>query len=95
MAEVRFSNVDKSFGDARVVAGLDLVVGVRPEAVRRPAPDGVGPAAAITVTVELVEPLGDEVDPHDLPEIGAPFELGVPHHAVHLFDPDTEQRLGS
>jgi multiple sugar transport system ATP-binding protein len=59
--------------------------------------------------VEIAEPLGDEVivharagedmvvfrqDPHRMPAIGDRLEVQMELDALHLFDAETERRLG-
>ncbi len=88
--------------------GREIVVGVRPEAIGLPEEDADSPTARITIEVELVEPLGDEVvvygrmedqmvtaklGPREFPEIGEKLELAVRLDAVQLFDASTEKRL--
>jgi multiple sugar transport system ATP-binding protein len=89
--------------------GLKVVLGIRPENIREAARDGV-PATAIRVKVEFVEPLGYEVivhgrvgddllvakvDPHRAPEMGSEMTLEIEDDAIHLFDAQTENRLGT
>jgi len=88
--------------------GKEIVVGVRPEAIGLPEEADDAPTARITIEVELVEPLGDEVvvygrlkdqmvtaklGPREFPEIGEKLELAVRLDAVQLFDASTEKRL--
>ena len=62
----------------------------------------------LQVTIEIAEPLGDEVvvhgrqgedaiafkmDPHHPPEIGARVQALVEIDRLHLFDADTEKRI--
>ncbi|HVT18255.1 MAG TPA: sn-glycerol-3-phosphate ABC transporter ATP-binding protein UgpC [Thermoanaerobaculia bacterium] len=98
---------------ARGRDGRRVVLGIRPENVRGARRDGAGdsrPAAvaALSATVEFVEPLGHEVivharvgdslivakaDPHASPEIGADFALALELDAIHLFDAASEERI--
>jgi multiple sugar transport system ATP-binding protein len=92
-------------------AGKDavpVVLGVRPENVLQPSRTPRGAAARIPVTVEIAEPLGDEVivharagddmvvfrqDPRPIPGIGDRFEVQVELEHLHLFDAATQRRL--
>jgi multiple sugar transport system ATP-binding protein len=90
--------------------GAKLVMGVRPENVVPPGRTPRGPAATVSVTVEIGEPLGDEVvvharagedglvfkqDPHLPAEIGARMEVQLELDALHLFDGQTKLRIGA
>jgi multiple sugar transport system ATP-binding protein len=95
------------------VAGRDgakVVLGIRPENLVPPGLEPRGPTAPIAVTVEIVEPLGNEVvvharagqdgltykqDPHVPTAIGGTLELRLELDATHLFDATTERRLGA
>ncbi len=87
----------------KAVAGKKLVVGVRPEHLQA---TGSGPS--LSVQVEILEPLGDQlvvhgtledtplvfkVDPHRPMKIGERVEVFVAVERLHLFDASTEQRL--
>jgi multiple sugar transport system ATP-binding protein len=87
--------------------GMKIVLGLRPENLREAT--GPGEGTRILGTVEFVEPLGHEVivhvragddlllaklDPHRAPEVGNAIDLAVELAALHLFDAETEQRLG-
>jgi multiple sugar transport system ATP-binding protein len=89
--------------------GARLVVGVRPENAVPPGRASRGETAPLAVTVEIVEPLGNEVvvharlggetlvfkqDPHRPTAIGATLDVAVELDAVHLFDAQTELRIG-
>ena len=89
--------------------GRRVIVGVRPENLLDPGEVARGETSRVTVEVEIVEPLGHEViihgrvgdnmlvaklDPHRAPRMGALVELVVELDALHLFDAETEQRLG-
>ena len=41
------------------------------------------------------EPLVAKADPHRTPEVGAPLDVIVELSGLHLFDPETELRLGA
>ena len=90
--------------------GQGVVVGVRPEHVVPPGQPARGETAPVAVTVEIAEPLGDEVvvharagefalvfkqDPHTVSTIGEPLEVRLELAALHLFDATTELRLGA
>ncbi len=95
------------------VAGRDgakVVLGIRPENLVPPGQEPRGPTAPIAVTVEIVEPLGNEVvvharagqdgltykqDPHVPTILGGTLELRLELDATHLFDATTERRLGA
>jgi multiple sugar transport system ATP-binding protein len=88
--------------------GKKLVVGIRPEHFVEAVdemPDGHAP---IEVEVEVVEPLGHEVlvhgkagddlftaalEPTRFPEMGERVTLALEIDKIHLFDPDSEERL--
>jgi multiple sugar transport system ATP-binding protein len=89
--------------------GAKVVVGVRPENVVGEGRAPRGEAAPLEVTVEIAEPLGDEVvvharvgeeplvfkqDPHRSAEIGARLTVQVELDALHLFDAASQLRLG-
>ena len=95
-------------GHTRDHDGGEIVVGVRPEAIGTAGAWDDAPAAPLTIQVELVEPLGDEVvvygtlegqmvtaklGPREIPEIGEPLRLDVRLDAVQLFDAASERRL--
>ncbi len=90
--------------------GAKVVMGVRPENLAPPGREPRGPSAPIPVTVEIAEPLGNEVvvharagqdgltykqDPHQATVIGGTLELRLELDATHLFDATTERRLGA
>jgi multiple sugar transport system ATP-binding protein len=90
--------------------GARVVMGVRPENLAPPGREPRGPSAPVSVTVEIVEPLGNEVvvharagqdgltykqDPHVPTAIGSTLELQLELDATHLFDATTERRLGA
>jgi multiple sugar transport system ATP-binding protein len=93
------------------LAGRDgdaVTLGIRPENL---VPEGRaprGPAAPLRVTVEIAEPLGDEVvvharlgedamvfkqDPHRPAPIGAVLDVALELDALHLFDAKTKLRI--
>jgi multiple sugar transport system ATP-binding protein len=89
--------------------GTRLVVGVRPESVVAEGRTPRGEAAPLRVTVEIAEPLGDEVvvharageealvfkqDPHRPTPLGGALEVRLELDALHLFDAETQRRLG-
>ena len=88
--------------------GQRLVVGLRPEHMLEEGRPLRGESAPLTVTVEMIEPLGDQViahvklgddllafrlEAHRAPEPGDPLPVRVQLDAMHLFDAATEQRL--
>jgi len=89
------------------VVGREVVVGIRPEALR-PIPDQEATPASINAEVELIEPVGNETfinlryGPHELvsrvtggfvPEPGASLRLAYSPRALHFFDAETQQRI--
>lgn len=87
----------------------DVLVGIRPENLLDAGSGGRGPTANLTVDVEVVEPLGHEVlvhgrlgddlvvakaDPHRTPEVGKPLDLVIELDRLHIFDTESELRLG-
>jgi len=97
----------------RAVAGANVgrrvVVGVRPENILEAGTETQGATHALTVEVEIAEPLGNEVvvhgrigddllvaklDPHHVPGLGDKVNLVIELDRLHLFDAETEQRLG-
>jgi multiple sugar transport system ATP-binding protein len=89
--------------------GRKVILGVRAEHILSDGRAARGEAAPLRTTVELVETLGDEIGvharagddalvykqpPHHVPEVGAqvPVQLELDH--LHLFDAETEARLG-
>jgi len=90
-------------------AGARLVVGVRPEGVAGEGRAVRGETATLDATVEIAEPLGDEVvvharageeglvfkqDPHRAPAIGEALQVRLQLDALHLFDAESQLRLG-
>jgi multiple sugar transport system ATP-binding protein len=89
--------------------GRKVIVGFRPEHVLPPGRAARGETGPILVTVEICETLGDEVvvharagddaivfkqDPHHVPEVGANVAVQLELSQLHLFDAETEARLG-
>jgi multiple sugar transport system ATP-binding protein len=82
----------------------EVLVGVRPEDLVL-APNGAG---AIEATLEVVEPVGNEiflnlryedraivmrVPPQELPDTGSPLRIAIKPERVHLFDAKTGRRI--
>ncbi len=92
----------------RPYAGRELLMGVRPEHVGEPRSHGGSSTAALGGAVEIVETIGHEVivhvrsgedmviaklGAHRIPGFGDHIDLVMDCDAIHLFDPQTEQRL--
>ena len=90
--------------------GQRVIVGIRPENLMDSGKAGRGQTTALTVEVEVVEPLGHEAiihgrigkdllvakfDPHRTPRPGDRVELNVELEAMRLFDAATEKRLAA
>ncbi len=90
--------------------GAKVVVGIRPESVVPPGRAPRGEAVPVTVTVDIAEPLGDEVvvhahvgqdavvfkqDPHRPAAIGSSQEVRLELDALHVFDAESQRRLGA
>jgi len=90
--------------------GKKIKVGIRPDNIVSPSVAARGETAPIEVSVDLVEPLGNEVivhsrladnslvfrlPPQHTPESGAKLQVLVELDAMHLFDAETEQRLSA
>jgi multiple sugar transport system ATP-binding protein len=90
-------------------AGRNVVTGIRPENVVPEGRTARGEAALLNVAVEIAEPLGDEVvvharagsgtlaykqDPHRPAEIGSRADVRLELDGLHLFDAETQQRIG-
>ncbi len=90
--------------------GKKIIVGIRPEHLLDPSIPTRGEKAKLAVEVEVIEPLGDEVivharvgdellvykvEPQMTPEVGQKLEIAVELDRLHLFDADTEKRLGA
>ena len=96
---------------ARVGQGQvgNVTLGIRPEHIYLHAPAGVGALAQVPATVEVVEPVGNEIfiyfssgsashlvasiSSEQAPEVGKPCELVFDLSRIHLFDAATEQAL--
>jgi multiple sugar transport system ATP-binding protein len=89
--------------------GRSVTLGIRPESIteRRPAPDAA-PGTSLGVTVNVVEPLGDEmllylstgkhdliakVDAHQRVEVGQSMEIALDVARGHVFDSATGENL--
>jgi len=85
-------------------SGRDLLLGIRPEALRAAAADERG----FDAQVEVVEPVGNEAfvnlrvagqplvlrgPPRDLPAPGSTWRLAAPGPDLHAFDPATGERI--
>ena len=90
--------------------GKKVVFGIRPENLVELDKPARGETAKVGVDVEILEPLGHEVivhgrigddilvsklDPHKTPRMGDRVEIVVELDALHLFDAETERRLGT
>jgi multiple sugar transport system ATP-binding protein len=95
---------------AQANRGKKIVFGIRPENLVELDKPARGETAKVGVDVEILEPLGHEVivhgrigddilvsklDPHKTPRLGDRVEIVVELDALHLFDAETERRLGS
>jgi multiple sugar transport system ATP-binding protein len=95
-------------GDA--TEGTKVVLGIRPENVVPPGRPPRGQSHRLALTVEIVEVLGDEVvvhgrageetlvfkqDPHLPAVVGSTIEVQLELDALHLFDAESERRLGA
>jgi len=89
-------------------AGLEVIVGVRPENILDAARGGRGETAKVNAEVDIVEPLGHEVivhgrvgddaivaklEPQRAPKMGSRIDLVIELDFLHLFDAATERRL--
>jgi multiple sugar transport system ATP-binding protein len=94
-------------GTVRV--GARVVGGIRPENVAPPGRSPRGEAAPLRALVEFAEPLGDQVvvhgrageevvvfkqDPHRPVAIGDALEVQLELEALHLFDAESQRRIG-
>lgn len=88
--------------------GQRVVVGVRPEDIRDPDRSPRGVSAALELTTDLLETLGDEmvvhasrgadsfafeIDAQHAPELGEKVIVAIELERLHLFDADTERRI--
>ena len=89
-------------------AGRPLLMGIRPEHVGEAAAHPWTLTANLGGNVDIVETIGHEVivhfkageetviaklGAHRIPRFGERIDLAMDCNAIHLFDPDTEQRL--
>jgi multiple sugar transport system ATP-binding protein len=89
-------------------AGREVLLGVRPEHVGEASAHGWQLTASVAGPVEIVETIGHEVivhircgdeiviaklGAHRIPRFGDHLELVADAEAMHLFDPQTEQRI--
>jgi multiple sugar transport system ATP-binding protein len=89
-------------------AGKEVLMGVRPEHVGEAAAHNWSSTAQLGGTIEIVETIGHEVivhfrcgddmviaklGAHRIPTFGEQITLAMNCDAMHLFDPQTEQRL--
>jgi multiple sugar transport system ATP-binding protein len=89
--------------------GRKVTAGLRPEHVLPPGRETRGESSKVEITVEIVETLGDELvvharvgddtliykeDAHRTPEIGDKVTVQLELSKLHLFDAETEVRLG-
>ena len=89
-------------------ASKTVIVGMRPENIVEASRPAREPTAALELSAELVEPLGNEVvlhgrhgddlivfkmDPHQQPAMGDRVKALVELDALHLFDADSEKRI--
>ncbi|HVO18422.1 MAG TPA: sn-glycerol-3-phosphate ABC transporter ATP-binding protein UgpC [Anaeromyxobacter sp.] len=91
------------------LGGRKVIAGIRPEHVLPKGHEHRGPVLPLEVAVEIVETLGDEIvvhsrvgddvlvyqeDAHRAPEVGARATVQVEIDRLHLFDGETELRIG-
>ncbi len=90
--------------------GRKVIIGMRPETLRRRVSGDAAGAASLPLVAEIVEPLGDEVivharigetavickfGPRERPAMGERFDAVPDLDRVHLFDPETSERIAS
>jgi len=95
-------------GEAR--EGTKVFLGIRPENVVPPGRTPRGAVHQVPLTVEIVEVLGDEVvvhgrageetlvfkqDPHRPAAVGSTIEVQLELESLHLFDAESQRRLGA
>ncbi len=95
---------------AALTDGRKVILGMRPEILHRRAPGDRADAPFLPLVAEIVEPLGDEVivharlgeaavicklGPRDRPLMGECFDAVPDLDRVHLFDPETSERIAS
>jgi len=93
---------------ARAHAGRQVLMGIRPEHVGEAAAHNWTLTANLGGAIDIVETIGHEVivhfkagedtviaklGAHHVPRFGERIELAMDCNAMHLFDPETEQRL--
>jgi multiple sugar transport system ATP-binding protein len=91
-------------------AGRTVLIGIRPEHIGDRIDSRQPHAATVRGTVEIVETVGHEVivhvrvagtlviarlAPRSSPAFGAELQLVVDGSSIHLFDPESERRLGA
>ena len=89
--------------------GKTLALGIRAEHIGEPGQPGRRTSVEFDGVIEIFEPLGHEIivyarsgearilaklEAHKLPEIGQKIRLALNSDKIHLFDPQSEQRLG-
>jgi multiple sugar transport system ATP-binding protein len=89
-------------------AGRDVLLGIRPEHVGEPSAHAWTLTAPLGGTVEIIETIGHEVivhfrcgdeviiaklGAHRIPRFGESIDLVLNAEAMHLFDPQSEQRI--
>jgi multiple sugar transport system ATP-binding protein len=94
--------------ELRARAGRELLLGIRPEHVGEASAHGWTLTAPLGGTVEIIETIGHEVivhfrcgddiviaklGAHRIPAFGDRIDLVMNAEAMHLFDPQTEQRI--
>ena len=92
----------------RDLAGRPVILGLRPEHLRPCAPGEGRPGAVIRAMVEVVEPMGSEINLYlnakgvvlnarvhldREPDVGAPYALDADMGAAHFFDADSGNTL--
>ena len=90
--------------------GRKVIIGMRPETLRRRVAGDPPAAPSLPLVAEIVEPLGDEVivharigetavicklGPRERPAMGERFDAIPDLDRVHLFDPETSERIAS
>ena len=95
-------------GALRAYAGREVLLGIRPEHVGEPAAHGWTLTAPLGGTVEIIETIGHEVivhfrcgedviiaklGAHRIPAFGDRIDLVLDAGAMHLFDPQTDERI--
>jgi multiple sugar transport system ATP-binding protein len=90
--------------------GKTVIVGIRPENVIEAGGQTRGPTAELSLVADLVETLGHEIlvhgragddsivfkmDAHHTPETGDALKVHVELDQLHLFDAESEKRIGN